>query len=53
MDIQQKAAESTAGQKKRRKTMRSFREFLFEEDGIGVVELILVLVEIYTLSLSM
>lgn len=31
--------------------MRSFREFLFEEDGIGVVELILVLVVLIGLVL--
>ena len=28
--------------------MRGIREFLWEEDGIGVVELILILVEIFT-----
>lgn len=28
--------------------MRGIREFIAEEDGIGVVELILILVEIFT-----
>jgi Flp pilus assembly pilin Flp len=31
--------------------MRSFREFLFEEDGIGVVEMILILVVLIGLVL--
>lgn len=29
--------------------MRGFREFLFEEEGVGVVELILILVVIFTI----
>ena len=33
--------------------MLGFNKFLLEEDAVGVVELILILVEIYTLSLSM
>ena len=28
--------------------MRGIREFIAEEDGVGVVELILILVEIFT-----
>lgn len=29
--------------------MRGIREFITEEDGVGVVELILILVEIFTI----
>lgn len=29
--------------------MRGIREFIAEEDGVGVVELILILVEIFTI----
>ena len=33
--------------------MLGFKKFLRDEEGAGVVEMILIIVEIYTLSLSM